>query len=729
MSELSSEKSDALLPRFTIVATALLCLFAIFFVYASRLCGPNDLFRKDQSKTMAYTVDIILNGRFSLPRDPIFQPATKPPLYNWLAAAFVGPTGIYDEWAQKLPSILGALVIAKLVGVWCRRNFADAFGPSYALLLAMLACTIFIASRSTILLLYIARPDMVQAACLVAAWFAGHAALKFEMKRDARAWAALFWIATTAAALAKGPAAVYPILYVLLAAPLIFGDWRRLRNLYWVAGLLALFGSVGLWLLCAARQDWPHVRDVLLGSEVAKRIATSRVEGGSKPVHYALMWFIQQNTVWSYLMIGSMVVSLLGSVRRLVNRRSEQAHRLNVALDSLGIRASEGFFTGAAGAANLWAIVVVACLSIPKDKRQDFLLPGHPAAAILAAHFIVWLIVRHAWSRYALPMAAAIFLLIEKKTVYEAKIPWAILVGIASAGVLGMILLLLKHRPRLLPILAAITVIGFCVFEVLTNTRLGSFKLSPTLNYVALMAGGGVAASMVIAAMRRWRLELPFVACGILFWAFALLQNQYKESGLPSHEGGPLQRAIAHIYDPGHTSNGTNPSVYAARFAKEAKKIVGDDKVVMIIRSKSPILTLMGRHQGSYLARSDFENARWVIVERSKFPALMGTPQEALYSGRLDVAFGHITDGGDIYKDRVSLFRIENGVPSVDEMVSIHRWVVDWTTSDANPYRSANTGWIESPNDPPLWTPPPGDPWNEPDVKRRKSRAATGEVE
>lgn len=737
MSCVLKDPNESRLPRFAVFTTAALCLFAIFFVYAARLCGPNDLFRKDQSKTMAYTVDVIVNHRFSLPRDPIFQPATKPPLYNWLAALFVGPTGIYDEWAQKLPSILGAVVIAKMISVWCRRNFADAYGASHALMLAMFACAIFIASRSSILLLYIARPDMVQAACLIGAWFAGHAALKFPSKRDARPWAALFWVMTTAAALAKGPAAIYPILYVLLAAPLVFGDPRRLRNLHWIAGLVVLFGAVGLWLACAARQDWPHVRDVLLGSEVAKRIATSRVEGGTKPWFYAVMWFIQQNTVWSYLMIGSMVVSLLGSVRRLtrgigipvcveLQGSSPPADTGRNAcatfFDRIGIRATEGFFTGAAGAANLWAIVVVVCLSIPKDKRQDFLLPSHPAAAILAAHFIVWLIVRHTWSRYALPMAAAVFLLIEKKSVYEAKIPWAMLAAVASAGVLGVTLVLLKYRPKVVPILAGIAAGLFIAFELYTNTRFGNVKLSPTLNYVALMAGGGVVASLVIASLRQLRLEWPFVALGIIFWAFALLQNSYKDTGLPSHEGNALQRTIARIFDPGHTSNGTNPSVYAARFAKQARQIVGDDKVVMLVRSKSPILTLMGRHQGSYLTRSDFENAKWVIAERSKFPGLNDSPQEKLYSGKLDVDFGSIKGEGDIYKDRVGLYRIENGVPSVDQLIAIHRWVVDWTTANANPYRSADTGWIEGPDDPPLWTPPPGDPWRIEDVKKRMSR-------
>ena len=55
MCERSESQSADRIPRFALVATALLCLFVITFVYVSRLCGPADLFRKDQAKTMAYT--------------------------------------------------------------------------------------------------------------------------------------------------------------------------------------------------------------------------------------------------------------------------------------------------------------------------------------------------------------------------------------------------------------------------------------------------------------------------------------------------------------------------------------------------------------------------------------------------------------------------------------------------------------------------------------------------
>src|SRR6188472_4207995 len=54
----------------------------------SRMIQPGDLHDDDQSKTMAYTVDMIRNRQFALPHDMYRQPATKPPMYNWLTIPF-----------------------------------------------------------------------------------------------------------------------------------------------------------------------------------------------------------------------------------------------------------------------------------------------------------------------------------------------------------------------------------------------------------------------------------------------------------------------------------------------------------------------------------------------------------------------------------------------------------------------------------------------------------------
>ncbi|MEA2734599.1 MAG: hypothetical protein QOE14_1050 [Humisphaera sp.] len=53
---------------------------------AARLFGPGDLYDKDQPKTMAASADVALNNQWTWPRDMLLEPATKPPMYNWLDA-------------------------------------------------------------------------------------------------------------------------------------------------------------------------------------------------------------------------------------------------------------------------------------------------------------------------------------------------------------------------------------------------------------------------------------------------------------------------------------------------------------------------------------------------------------------------------------------------------------------------------------------------------------------
>src|SRR6266481_2896872 len=83
---------------------------------SSRVIAPSALQRFDQPRTVSYTADIVVNGRWLLPRDMLGGPATKPPLVNWLAAPVVA-LGFWTEWAAKWPMIAGTLASTALC-VW-----------------------------------------------------------------------------------------------------------------------------------------------------------------------------------------------------------------------------------------------------------------------------------------------------------------------------------------------------------------------------------------------------------------------------------------------------------------------------------------------------------------------------------------------------------------------------------------------------------------------------------
>ena len=74
---------------------------------------------------MAGSADVALNDNWVWPRDMLSEPATKPPMYNWLDALVLKLSPRWDEWTFKLPSIVATLVIAWLIVVMTRTLLRD----------------------------------------------------------------------------------------------------------------------------------------------------------------------------------------------------------------------------------------------------------------------------------------------------------------------------------------------------------------------------------------------------------------------------------------------------------------------------------------------------------------------------------------------------------------------------------------------------------------------------
>ena len=162
-----------------VVALVVLALTLYF-----RIAGPSNIYDKDQSKTIAYTVDMVRNGRWALPYDMIMQPATKPPLYNWISTAISGPLGLWSEWALKLPAMLaGAAIAGMLVFMGgrllrCTAALGVSSDEPRVIGIGWLAAILWLASWSASELIYLARPDMLLAAPLTGAWACGTVALE-----------------------------------------------------------------------------------------------------------------------------------------------------------------------------------------------------------------------------------------------------------------------------------------------------------------------------------------------------------------------------------------------------------------------------------------------------------------------------------------------------------------------------------------------------------------------
>ena len=96
---------------------------AFLLVAGVRVAAPSDLYRGDQGKQLDYDMDIAVRGNWLVQHHEGDVIASKPPLYNWLAAPLLIALGKPSEFAVKLPSLLAGALAALFLWDLARRRF------------------------------------------------------------------------------------------------------------------------------------------------------------------------------------------------------------------------------------------------------------------------------------------------------------------------------------------------------------------------------------------------------------------------------------------------------------------------------------------------------------------------------------------------------------------------------------------------------------------------------
>lgn len=325
-----------------------------------RVAGPSDLYDNDQPKTVAYTVDMVKNGHWLLPRDMLGNPATKPPLFNWIGTvplATFGPS----ELVLKLPSVIGALVVMGLT-VMMGRRMSGGSGPVPALEVGVVAGLLWLASSVGMKHIYLARPDMVLAAALTGAWACATVCLRSQA--PSRFTQAALWICIALAALAKGPPAILGVLFVVLGAKLLTGRWASVRRTGIAWGLPLAMLIVGGWVYAAYSADPAGFRAGMLSDTIEHR-STAGGFGPTLLVILADLWkmpiqFIARFLPWSIFAVLTLI--------HIPPRR---------------------WFASTLGPAILWVLLVIGFFMLSPRQRPDYLLPAFGPAAILAAYWLL----------------------------------------------------------------------------------------------------------------------------------------------------------------------------------------------------------------------------------------------------------------------------------------------------------------------------------------------------
>lgn len=328
-------------------------------MFGVRIFGTSALQRQDQPRTVSYSADVAAHDRWLLPRDMFGQPATKPPLVNWLAAPLL-KLGFWTEWAVKMPMLLASLTTLVLT-IWFANYLLANRDAAY------LAGLAWLVNPANINMIYHCRPDPVLIAFLTAAWILGTRIIRAESSLTTIAG---FWICIGLAGLTKGPAALVPIIYLPLAARLIGGRWSLVNRSRWWWGFPLAAAIFLAWAIPCALRYPDAFYNVLLKRELiahsfglGPQFGNSHSTSEGPVVALKLIW---QNPVW---FLARFAPWSLGAVAALV------------------VIGWQNWFRHELAPAILWLLLVLIFFALSAHKTADYIQPAFPAAAILASWF------------------------------------------------------------------------------------------------------------------------------------------------------------------------------------------------------------------------------------------------------------------------------------------------------------------------------------------------------
>lgn len=298
----------------------------------------------------------------------------KPPLVYWLAGT-LGKLTNWSEFALRVPSILATIgsawLCTRIARLWLGETTARWCVPFYL---------------GTIMVLYIGGrlqlDPIMSCACLAAI------ALMADDRGGERAIVRRTWLAGIACglgALAKGPIAWVAVGFAVIAWMCLPRGLRHAPRRPWQAWLSFVLLSmlpVAVWAACAIAAEPALMKPLLFGQHIG-RIAEGTQHPG--PIWDHLVTMPVQLMPWTPLV----VLGLLRAVRSWRTKESPGIVRIAV-----------------------WFAVVFVFFSVIPPKRDLYLLPIYPAAALLAAfEFEAALSVRRlahwvAWTSAGLGLAA-----------------------------------------------------------------------------------------------------------------------------------------------------------------------------------------------------------------------------------------------------------------------------------------------------------------------------------
>ena len=324
--------------------TSLLLLFLFAGTIFLFNLGQRDLWEPDETRYAVVAREMRDSGDWIVPHLNGEIYAEKPPLFFWLVNLSTFFFGENSELTNRLPSALAGLFAVLITFVFAKRLFNEKAGLFSGLALA--TCLLFPqVSRWMVL------DSLLVLLFLMATFFLHHGFYLREKRRRDYLLAGLFM---GLGVLTKGPVAYLPLL-VFLVVGLCEKEVKRIwnRDLLW--GVLFSLFVVMLWLVPACwRGGQAYAEDILLERSVTRFIK----EGAHFHAGSLFLYFIRfpaEFIPWFVFLLVAFVFGLKGNTEK---RR-------------------EFVFLA------LWFAVIFVFFTLSKAKKDTYILPLYPAAAMM----------------------------------------------------------------------------------------------------------------------------------------------------------------------------------------------------------------------------------------------------------------------------------------------------------------------------------------------------------
>ena len=356
----SASRREAVPPWLWLTATLL--LMAWFGVLEHR-----DLFHPDEGRYAEIAREMVATGDWVTPRLNDLKYFEKPPLQYWATAAAYIAFGEHAWTARLWPALLGFLGLVTVLFAG-RALFDLRTGVHAALILA--SSLLYVVFSQVVTL------DMGLTFFLSASLYGFLLALRTGLTTHwVRIWLLCAWLMTAMAVLSKGLIGVLLPALTLLVYVAIHRDWRLLRTVLWLPGIVAFIAIVAPWFVLVQLRNPEFFDFFFIGEHFRRYLLPDHKRPGAW--YYFLPIVLAGAMPWSTLILSSLPFAW----------RRQQAEHSRIHVDRFLV---------------LWVVVIVGFFSLSSSKLPGYILPVFPALALLAAR----------WSAQATPKQFAPHLIV-----------------------------------------------------------------------------------------------------------------------------------------------------------------------------------------------------------------------------------------------------------------------------------------------------------------------------